>query len=51
MKSTTTSLAPALVISDWKCASFSITITFPAASAILSEKKSIVAARDWKQAH
>lgn len=39
MKSTTTSLVPALVISDWKCPSFSITMTFPVAVAILSKER------------
>lgn len=51
IKSTTTSLAPALVISDWKCASFSITITFPVAAAILSEKELLYPRADWRQVH
>ena len=51
IKSTTTSLAPALVISDWKCVSFSITITFPVAAAILLEKELLYPRADWRQAH
>lgn len=35
VKSTTTSFVPALAISDWKCASFSITVAKP----IISGKK------------